>query len=303
MGICLNGEAKAQGNKKHGIEIANSNGSEVVRKMAKKSKQSKHKKIVTTSPSRADNLYSFIERQIVQGDYMGAIANCERLLNYLPPQAQLRADVLFRLGVAYGMIQDYPRSYEVLTEVLALEPNNADIWYNRSMSSRFTSRFGRALQDIERAVELNTRAELAEQLDEALKFSRELAEQSIKLRGPDFTVDQLIEQEDLFQQGMKSMQAGKWNEAEQAFQASIAMGDCLPQPWGNLGICLLMQERYDEAETALNRALAIDPTYSIAKNNLALLAESRRTGPPKIMGISDPFRNMKMKQSLTVIKE
>ncbi len=31
------------------------------------------------------------------------------------------------------------------------------------------------------------------------------------------------------------------------------MGDCLPQPWGNLGICLMMQERYDEAEAALKR--------------------------------------------------
>jgi tetratricopeptide (TPR) repeat protein len=271
--------------------------------MAKKSKQSKHKKIVTTSSSRADNLYSSIERQIVQGDYMEAIVNCERLLKFLPLHGQLRTDVLFQLGVACSMIQDYPRSYEIFTEVLVLEPDKAEVWYNRSMSSRFTSRFGRALQDIERAVELNTRAELAEQLDEALKFSRELAEDSIKLRGPDFTVDQLIEQEDLFQQGMKSMQAGKWSEAEQAFKASIAMGDCLPQPQGNLGICLLMQERYDEAEAALNRALAIDPTYSIAKNNLALLAESRRTGPPNIMGISDPFRNMKKKQSLTVIKE
>lgn len=271
--------------------------------MAKKSKQSKHRKIVTTSLSRAENLYSSVERQIVQGDYKEAIINCERLLNFLPPQAQLRADVLFQLGVAYGMIQDYPRSYEVLTEVLALEPNKADVWYNRSMSSRFTLRIGRSLRDIERAIELNTRAELAEKFDEALKFSRELAEKSMKLRGPDFTLDQLVEQEDLFQQGIKSMETGKWSEAEQAFKASIAMSDCLPQPWGNLGICLLMQERYDEAEAALNRALVMDPTYSIAKNNLALLAEYRRTGPPNIMEISDPFRNVKMKQSLTVIKE
>ena len=90
---------------------------------------------------------------------------------------------------------------------------------------------------------------------------------------------------------------------EQAFKVSIAMGDCLPQPWGNLGLCLLMQERYNEAEAALNRALAVDPTYSIAKNNLALLAEYRRTGPPNIMEISDPFRNVKMKKSLTVIKQ
>ena len=147
------------------------------------------------------------------------------------------------------------------------------------MASRYTARLGRALQDIERAIQLNTIAELAKQFDEALKANRMLAKESMKLRGPDFTLDQLVEQEDLFQQGMKSMEASKWDEAEQAFQASIALGDCLPQPWGNVGICLMMQERYDEAEAALNRALFIDPTYRIAKNNVALLAESRRTGP------------------------
>ena len=275
----------------------------MIRKMSKKSKQSKRKKTRTTRSSQADKLYGLIEQQIVQGDYTEAIANCERLLNYLPPQAQQRADALYQLGVAHSMLQNYPQSYEAFTQVLALEPNNAEVWYNRSMSSRFTSRFGRALQDSERAVELNTRAELAERFHEALKFNREMAQESIQLRGPDFTLDQLVEQEDLFQQGMKSMEARKWDEAEQAFQASIALGDCLPQPWGNLGICLMMQECYDEAEAALNRALLIDPTYRIAKNNLALLAESRRTGPPKIMGISDPFRNTKMKQSITFIKQ
>lgn len=48
-----------------------------------------------------------------------------------------------------------------------------------------------------------------------------------------------------------------------------------------------MQERYDEAEAALKRALAIDRRYKIAKNNLKFLAEARRTGPPKIMEIHD----------------
>ena len=209
----LNGEAKAQGNKVYIIDIASSNGREVIIKMAKKSKQSKHKKIVTTSSSRADNLYSSIERQIVQGDYMEAIVNCERLLKFLPPHGQLRTDVLFQLGVACSMIQDYPRSYEIFTEVLVLEPDKADVWYNRSMSSRYTLRIGRALRDIERAIELNTRAELAKKFDEALKFNRELADKAMKLRGPDFTLDQLIEQEDLFQQGLKLVETGKWNEA------------------------------------------------------------------------------------------
>src|SRR5713226_10697111 len=123
-----------------------------------------------------------------------------------------------------------------------------------------------------------------------------MAGESLKLRGPNFTLDQLIEQEDHFQNGLQLTEAGQWQEAKQAFQASIDMGDCLPQPWGNLGICLMMQERYDEAEAALKRALVIDPTYTLAKDNLALLADTRRTGLPDTVAINQPFKGSKLKQ-------
>ena len=171
------------------------------------------------------------------------------------------------------------------------------------MASRFTSRFGRSLRDYERAKELHIGPELAQKLEEELKFARELAGKTLKLRSPDFTLDQLIEQEDLFQNGLQLMEAGEWEEAEHAFRTSIAMGDCLPQPWGNLGISLMMQERYDEAEAALKRALVMDPRYTLAKSNLAALPETRRTGPPARIAITDPFKSSKLKQSITFIKE
>ena len=82
------------------------------------------------------------------------------------------------------------------------------------MASRFTSRFGRSLRDYERAKELNIRPELAKKLEEELKFARELAGKSLILRDPDFTLDQLIEQEDLFQDGLQLTEAGEWEEAE-----------------------------------------------------------------------------------------
>ena len=91
--------------------------------------------------------------------------------------------------------------------------------------------------------------------------------------------------------------------AEKAFQRVIGMGDCLPQPWGNIGTCLIMQARYDEAEAALKRALKIDPRYAIAKQNLALLPETRRTGPPKMVGMLDPFKGTKLKQEITFVVE
>jgi len=238
--------------------------------MAKKSKQFKGKKKVTAVSSQFDKWMDLIGHQIFQGDYGEAVTNCERLLNSLPMRASQRVDVLAQLGTAQGMLQNFPQSYEAFSEALALDPNDAGLWFNRSMASRFTIRFGRALRDVERAIELNTRSEL-------------------------------VEQEDLFQQGLKLMEAWKWEEAGQAFQASIDLGDCLPQPWGNLGICLLMQERYDESEAALKRALVIDPTYTLAKDNLALLADTRRTGLPDTVAINQPFKGSKLKQSITYI--
>ena len=178
--------------------------------MSKKSKPSKHKKSATTSlSSQADRYLDLVGHQIFQGDYAGAVMNCERLLNYLPKSAPQRVDALEQLGTAQGMLQNFPQSYVAYTEALSLDPNNAELWFNRGMASRFTSRFGRSLRDYERAKELNTRPELEKKLEKELKFARELAEKTLKLRGPDFTLDQLIEQEGLFQDGLQLMEAGE----------------------------------------------------------------------------------------------
>ena len=288
---------------KSSFEYRYQRSSKAIKDMARKSKRSKHKKKVTTSSSQFDKWFDLVGHQIFQGDYLEAVTNCERLLNYLPPRAPQRVDVLAQMGTAQGMLQNFPQSYEAFTEALALEPKNAELWYNRSTASRFVSRFGQALQDIERAIELNTRSELAEKFEKELQFARKIAEESRKLRGPHFTLDQLVEQENLFQQGLTLMEAERWEEARQAFQASIAMSDCLPQPWGNLGICLMMQARYDQAEAALKHALEIDPQYTLAKNNLAALPEFRRTGPPAMVVLNEPFKHSKLKQSITFIKE
>jgi tetratricopeptide (TPR) repeat protein len=270
--------------------------------MSKKSKQSKQKKNLKVDLSPADKLFDLIGHQIFIGDYTSAVTNSERLLSFLPQSSPMRADVLAQLGIAHVMLKNYQQSYAVLSEALELAPNDAEIWYNRGLSSLYTQRVGRAFSDFKRAVALNKVAELSEQLNKSLKFSGELLEQSLKLRGPNFTLEQQIKQEDLFQSGLKLMDKHLWNKAEQAFKESIAMGDCLPQPWGNLGSCLMMQQRYDEAEAGWKRALEIDPQYTIAKDNLVSLVNTRRTGAPPIIVQNDPMRDAKQ-PSITFIKE
>jgi len=237
--------------------------------------------------------------QLLGRNFEGAISTCQRLLGILPKNAPERAAVLANLGTSNAMLQNYPESYTFFTEALALEPDAADLWYGRGIASRHTGRAGRSLREYERAVELEGSGPSARHYARELKFSRKLVQESLKMRGPNFTLDQLIEQEEHFQQGLRMMEAQKWKEAEQEFRRVIAMGDCLPQPWGNLGMSMLIQGRYDEAEAALKRALEIEPKYEFAKHNLALLPEIRQNGLPETGFIVDPYGNRAIEQKLT----
>src|SRR5436190_4222480 len=117
--------------------------------MARKTKQSKRRKKVTAVSSQFDKWMDLIGHQIFQGNYREAVTNCERLLNSLPMRESQRVDVLAQLGTAQGMLQNFPQSYEAFSEALVLDPNDAGLWFNRSMASRFSLRFGRAWRDVE----------------------------------------------------------------------------------------------------------------------------------------------------------
>lgn len=200
------------------------------------------------------------------------------------------------------MLEKFQQSYAAFSAALELTPNDAKLWFNRGSLSRSTMRLGQSVKDFMRGAELSTDPALSKELEAELEVSREWANEAILLRGPKFTLDQLVEQEKLFQRGLALMEEHQWDQAGQAFQASIVMGDCLPQPWSNLGACFMMQERYDESEVALRRSLVFDPNYSMAKQNLVLLAEARRTGPPDVGGPqAEPFEYSQFKSDVSLI--
>jgi hypothetical protein len=63
-----------------------------------------------------------------------------------------------------------------------------------------------------------------------------------------------------------------------------------------------MQERYDEAEEALRKALEIEPDYDAARENLAMLPIIRKTGPTG-MSIRDPGGGRRTRQSIQFIEQ
>jgi len=249
-------------------------------------------------PQQVEAWLDRAEAHLMNQAYERVVRTTHLILRNVPEGSKPYAEANYLLGAALGMLQDFEGSREALSRTLEADPHHASAWYNRALSNRLLLRTGEALRDVERAVELENRPEDREIYEEERAFLRHIVEKQLAMRGPDYTVDQLIEEQHTFWRGVRLMAAEAWEEAEAAFRRVIAIGDVPHQPWGNLGACLIMQERYDEAEEALRKALEIYPDYAPARRNLMMLPDIRRTGPPDGMRIEEPWRGRELDQSI-----
>ena len=273
--------------------------------MSKKTKRSKRPSRHLVYPRLLEKQISHAQHQMLQGDFADAINTCEPLLVHLPKRSAMRVEVLALLGLAHGMLQHYQESYDIFTEALEIDPTNAELWYNHALACRYTTRVGQAVRDFERAVELSRHdtIEIAHKFAQELEISRKQAQEAMQTQGGQITLDEFIEREECFMRGMDLMKQREWKGAELAFRQLIEMGGHLPQYWGNLGVTLVMQLRYDEAELALRQALEIDPDYAIARNNLEKLPEFRRSQGPWEVELKDLSQQKELKQSISFYKQ
>jgi tetratricopeptide (TPR) repeat protein len=255
------------------------------------------------SASQIERWYNEAQQEILNGNYEATIRTCRNALSALPPKVTVRADFLGLLGNACGMLKRFEEAYQALAEATQISPNDGVLWYNLAQSARFTMRTGEALSYFERAAELETDQSQVQQFNKEVAFTRKIVTSELKLRGPGFTLEQLIEQQSLFREANNLMESHHWAEAEESFRRVIAMADVLPQPWGNLGLCLIMQRRFDEAEAALRRALVIDRKYDLAQQNLKALPEIRKSGQLPDFRVRDPMEAAKVNQTVVFDKK
>lgn len=259
--------------------------------MSKKTKRAKHR--ANTSASFEALLKQQLrhsEYLLDQGNFAGVLVVCEPLLHRIPKNSPLRVELLSLLGLAHAMLQHYEESYDIFTEAVTLEPKNAELWFNRGLASHYTTRVGQAVRDFERAVQcLGTQTgPMTDQMTRELEVSRSVFQEALQEQGGLLSLDQYIEREELYMQGVSSMKHHKYREGETAFRQLLDKGGKEPQYWGNLAVSLMMQQKYDEAEMALKRALEIDPGYELALSNLEKLPVIRQEIHPLDLNMIGP---------------
>jgi tetratricopeptide (TPR) repeat protein len=247
----------------------------------------------------------YASEQMRMGDFTGCIRTCEGVLNSLPKGSEMRLEVLAALGLAHGMLKHYQQSFEIFSEAIVLDPTKAEYWYNRGLACSSMSRPGEAVRDFERAIELakDDTSEMARRFALQLEESRQDLQEAMQGHEAGITVEHYMEREACFTQALSLVRQEKWQDAERLFRHLTATGSRIVSYWGNLGVCLMMQFRYDEAEEALKQALTIDPDYSIARDNLKKLPDVRRSKEPLGMKLLNLSREEDAKQSLALYEK
>jgi tetratricopeptide (TPR) repeat protein len=254
-------------------------------------------------PAQLERWFTEAEHGLLHEEYETTIHVCLQAIASLPARVMVRADFLAYLGNAYGMLKRFEQAYQALFEATKINPSDATLWHNLAQSARYTMRTGEALSYFERAVELETDQSQARKFTKEVDFTRKIVASELKLRGRGFTLEQLIEQQSLFREANNLMESHHWAEAEESLRRVIDIADVLPQPWGNLGLCLIMQRRFDEAEAALRRALVIDRKYDLAQQNLKALPEIRKSGQLPNFQLRDPMVSAKVSQTVVFDKK
>lgn len=247
----------------------------------------------------------YAQQQMLMGDFAGCIRICEPLLDSLPRRSEMRLEVLSLLGLAHGMLKQYQQSYDVFSEAIVLDTTKAEFWHNHGLACYYMSRPAEAVRDFERAVELtkNNTSEIARKFAAQLQEGRQELQEAMQAHGTGTTLEQYVEREECFTQAMNLVRQEKWPEAELLFRELTETESHIPSYWGNLGVCLMMQLRYDEAKEALKQALAMDPDYSIARDNLKKLPEIRRSKRPIGHKLINPSQEEDVKQSLALYEK
>ena len=251
------------------------------------------------------NRAQYAKEQMLIGDFASCVRICEPLLNSLPWHSELRLEVLALLGLAHGMLKHYQQSYDVFSEAITLDPTIAEFWHNRGLACHYMARPGEAVRNFERAVELskNDTSEMSRKFAVELEVGRQELQEAMQAHETDITFEHYMEREECFTQALRLVRQEKWQEAELLFRQLTETGSRVPSYWGNLGVSLMMQLRYDEAEEALKQAIAIEPDYLIARDNLKKLPEIRRSKRPIEHKLINPSREEDVKQSLALYQK
>ena len=221
-------------------------------------------------PVDPEALFGAAEVLLALGRHREALDTLDRAMELAPRDPEL----LLRKGAALhllGSFSDAARCYE---QVITMAPDNARAWAGKGRNLLALGRHAEALPYLEKAALMDransiyanwmgrAQAALGQHEEAIISFNIALEHDQDLL-------------EAVVARGESLLALGRVDEAIRAFNRASMLAPSDPSVWFGRAKCSMRQDRFEEALGYLDKALAIDPGYSPAKDLRALAVSLR----------------------------
>jgi len=197
----------------------------------------------------------------------GNIAKGEELLIDLIRKHPNLYIVQYGRGTALAMKGEYSIAINYFDKCLEIFPYFAEAWFNKGISHKNLLDLGNAIKSLQKAIEYG------ESEDDFVKSARDFMKgmgESI-YRDSGLSLDLYLQAMDQFESAFLKMRNREYEDAIPGFLKVCEMCKNHTQSYGNLGLCYSFLGKKQEALSAFDKALEIDPGYEPAINNRAIL--------------------------------
>jgi len=176
--------------------------------------------------------------------------------------------VHFGMGVVHAFREQYDEAIRRFKKALDIFPYFIDAQFNLAVSYQKKLDVGNTIKAYQKVVELGSGDD--ELVRQARDFLSDMEKSIRKAQG--IGLDVFLKCMDIFEKGCDYMEEGKWEKAITCFK------DCLNnvknhyQSYGNMGLCYAKLGKKEQAISALDRAIEINPRYEPALVNREMIA-------------------------------
>ncbi len=197
----------------------------------------------------------------------GKIAKAEKLTKDLLDKHPDIYTVQYAMGTVQAMKGNFADSIIYFDKSVEIFPYCLEAWLNRGMSYIRLADIGNAAKSFQKVIEFGNKDE--DVVITARERIREL--EGIICKSTGLALSDYIRSSDVFAQAFASMNARDYEKAIKGFNKVLGFEKNHVQSHGNLGLCYALLGKKQEALSAFDHALAIDPDYEPAIGNKKIL--------------------------------
>ncbi len=204
-------------------------------------------------PDNPDLLYKIGTIYFDNNQLEEAIKYFKRVIQ-LVPEHKL---ALFNLGNAYTRLGNYEEAIKYWRQVISIDPNFTRAHFNLGLVYERLGRISEAISELQIALSLVRISGGPTSLEKRIKQELDRIQQLQMKRQSTSLVSQEVSTQ--LQLGLILLKQGKYQEAEKAFLELIELAPDYPEAYLNLGIVYFRLKRLDEAEKYLKKAIELQP--------------------------------------------